>query len=59
MKRFKRYFLRARFLGGDTGATSIEYALIAVGASISIAAVIFVLGSKVWTLFNAVADIKF
>jgi Flp pilus assembly pilin Flp len=39
-----------RWASGDNGATAIEYALIAAGISVAIAASVFLFGDKVYTL---------
>ena len=44
-----------RFLGGERGATAIEYALIASGVSIVIVGTVATLGSKVTGMFTSVA----
>ncbi len=44
-----------RFLSDERGATAIEYALIASGVSIVIAATVATLGSKVTGMFASVA----
>jgi len=45
-----------RFVGNDSGATAIEYALIASGISIAIVAVVSGLGSNVKTPFTTVSS---
>ncbi len=45
-----------RFVGNDSGATAIEYALIASGVSIVIVAVVSGLGTNVKTLFTSVSS---
>ena len=45
------------FLADQRGATAIEYALIASGISIAIAATVFVVGTDVDALFASVAAI--
>jgi pilus assembly protein Flp/PilA len=42
------------FLANETGATAIEYAMIAAGISIAIVTVVGGLGSKVNTMFTSV-----
>jgi pilus assembly protein Flp/PilA len=44
-----------RFLQDDTGATAIEYGLIAAGISVAIIAVVQSLGSSLNTTFTSVA----
>jgi pilus assembly protein Flp/PilA len=44
-----------RFLQGNTGATSIEYAMIASGIAVAIVAAVNGLGSKVNTDFLSVS----
>jgi pilus assembly protein Flp/PilA len=43
-----------RFLRDDGGATAIEYAMIASGIAVAIAATVMTLGSSVNGLFNGV-----
>jgi pilus assembly protein Flp/PilA len=43
-----------RFLADDSGATAIEYGLIAAGIAVAIITVVNGLGSKLSTTFNAV-----
>jgi pilus assembly protein Flp/PilA len=45
----------ARFLGDESGATSIEYAIIAVGISIVIVSAVNSLGTNVSTRFTAMS----
>jgi pilus assembly protein Flp/PilA len=47
-----RYFLK--FLSDQSGATAIEYGLIAAGISLAIIAVVNGLGTNLSTQFNAV-----
>jgi pilus assembly protein Flp/PilA len=47
--------LALRFLEDDTGATAIEYGLIAAGISVAIIAVVQGLGTKLNTTFSAVS----
>ena len=47
--------LRA-FLEDDSGATAIEYGLIAAGIAVAIAVVVFTVGSKLNTLFTNIAN---
>ena len=44
------------FLRDESGATAIEYGLIAAGISVAIIAVVQGLGSKLTTTFTSVAD---
>jgi pilus assembly protein Flp/PilA len=44
-----------RFARGERGATAIEYALIASGISIAIAATVFTLGSNVTDYYSNVS----
>jgi pilus assembly protein Flp/PilA len=44
-----------RFLRDDSGATAIEYAIIASGIAVAIAATIVSLGSSVQGLYSSVA----
>ena len=46
--------LIARFLRDDSGATAIEYGLIAAGISVAIIATVSSLGSKLVTTFTKV-----
>jgi pilus assembly protein Flp/PilA len=46
----------ARFLRDETGATAIEYGLIAAGISVAIIATVGQLGSKLDTTFTSVKD---
>ena len=48
--------LIARFLRDETGATAIEYGLIAAGISVAIIAVVQGLGSKLKTTFTSVQN---
>ncbi|MGA7791320.1 MAG: Flp family type IVb pilin [Xanthobacteraceae bacterium] len=48
-----KYFLR--FLRNDSGATAIEYGLIAAGISVAIIAVVQGLGSNLNTVFGSVS----
>ena len=48
----KRIF--ARFLADESGATAIEYGLIAAGISIAIIGVVNGLGSNLNTMFNSI-----
>ena len=45
-----------RFLRDDRGVTSIEYAMIASGVAVAIAATVMTLGSSVKSLYTSVAD---
>jgi pilus assembly protein Flp/PilA len=44
-----------RFLRNESGATAIEYALIASGVAVAIAATVFNLGSGIKGLYSSVA----
>jgi len=44
-----------RFMHDESGATSIEYAVIASGVAVAIAATVMTLGSSVKGLFTSVA----
>ena len=44
-----------RFLRDETGATAIEYAMIASGIAVAIAATIVTLGSSVQGMYSSVA----
>jgi pilus assembly protein Flp/PilA len=46
--------LALRFLRDDSGATAIEYAMIASGIAVAIAATIVALGSSVTSLYSTV-----
>ena len=46
-----------RFLRDESGATSIEYAVIASGVAVAIAATVMTLGSSVKSLFTSVAAV--
>lgn len=46
--------LVSRFVKDDSGATAIEYGLIAAGISVAIIAVVQSLGSKLKTTFTSV-----
>jgi pilus assembly protein Flp/PilA len=48
--------LALRFLQDDTGATAIEYGLIAAGISVAIIAVVQGLGTKLNTTFSTVSS---
>jgi pilus assembly protein Flp/PilA len=47
--------LLVRFLKDDSGATAIEYSLIAAGISVAIIAVVNGLGSKLNTTFTSIS----
>jgi pilus assembly protein Flp/PilA len=47
--------LLARFLKDETGATAIEYGLIAAGISVAIIATVAALGSNLNTTFSSVS----
>jgi len=46
----------ARFVKDESGATAIEYGLIAAGISVAIIAVVQGLGTKLQSTFTAVQD---
>jgi pilus assembly protein Flp/PilA len=46
-----------RFMHDEHGATSIEYAVIASGVAVAIAATVMTLGSSVKSLFTSVAAV--
>jgi pilus assembly protein Flp/PilA len=48
--------LVSRFLSDESGATAIEYGLIAAGISVAIIAVVQGLGSKLNTTFTSVSN---
>jgi pilus assembly protein Flp/PilA len=48
--------LAARFLKDESGATAIEYGLIAAGIALAIIAVVNGLGSKLNTTFTSVSS---
>ncbi|HEY5966097.1 MAG TPA: Flp family type IVb pilin [Xanthobacteraceae bacterium] len=48
--------LVSRFVKDESGATAIEYGLIAAGISVAIIAVVQGLGSKLKTAFQQVSD---
>ncbi len=45
-----------RFLRDESGATAIEYGLIAAGISVAIIAVVNTIGTKLNTSFSSVSD---
>ncbi len=47
--------LVARFVKDDSGATAIEYGLIAAGISVAIIAVVNGIGSKLNTAFSSIS----
>ena len=49
--------LISRFLKNESGATAIEYALIAVGISVAILGAVQLVGSDVSALYDRVADV--
>jgi pilus assembly protein Flp/PilA len=49
-------YLVSRFLQDESGATAIEYGLIAAGISVAIIAVVQGLGSKLKTTFTSVQN---
>ena len=46
----------ARFVSDESGATAIEYAMIASGVGAAVAATVYSLGSQVKTLFTTLAN---
>jgi len=48
--------LVSRYLKDESGATAIEYGLIAAGISVAIIAVVNGLGTKLTTTFQSVSD---
>jgi pilus assembly protein Flp/PilA len=46
----------ARFVKDESGATAIEYALIAVGISVAIMVAVNAVGAKLITVFNSIAS---
>jgi pilus assembly protein Flp/PilA len=48
--------LALRFVNDDTGATAIEYGLIAAGISIAIIAVVNGLGTQLASVFSSVSS---
>ena len=48
--------LAVSFLKNDTGATAIEYGLIAAGISIAIIATVFALGTELNTTYSSVFE---
>jgi pilus assembly protein Flp/PilA len=48
--------LISRFLNDDSGATAIEYGLIAAGISVAIIAVVNGLGTKLNTTFSSISS---
>jgi pilus assembly protein Flp/PilA len=47
--------LALRFMSDDSGATAIEYGLIAAGISVAIIAVVNGLGTQLSSTFNSIA----
>jgi pilus assembly protein Flp/PilA len=45
-----------KFMKSESGATAIEYGLIAAGIAVAIAVVVFTVGSKLNTLFTNIAS---
>lgn len=45
-----------RFIGDDTGATAIEYGLIAAGIAVAIIATVQALGTNLNTTFSSVSS---
>ena len=50
------YRLVSRFMNDESGATAIEYGLIAAGISVAIIATVVGLGSKLNTTFTSVSN---
>jgi pilus assembly protein Flp/PilA len=48
--------LLRRFLNDDSGATAIEYGLIAAGISVAIIAVVNTLGTNLNTIFSSISS---
>jgi pilus assembly protein Flp/PilA len=48
--------LFARFVRDESGATAIEYGLIAAGISVTIITVVYTLGGKLKTTFQSISD---
>ena len=48
--------LVTRFVSDESGATAIEYGLIAAGISVAIIAVVQSLGSQLTTTFQTISD---
>ena len=48
--------LVTRFVSDESGATAIEYGLIAAGISVAIIAVVQTLGGKLTTTFTTISD---
>jgi pilus assembly protein Flp/PilA len=47
----------ARFAADESGATAIEYAMIASGVGVAVASAVYALGSQVKTLFTTLAGL--
>lgn len=47
----------ARFRADESGATAIEYALVASGVGVAVAATVYSLGSKVKDLFTTLSGL--
>jgi pilus assembly protein Flp/PilA len=47
----------ARFIADESGATAIEYAMIASGIGAAVVTMIYTLGDKVKGLFTSVSDL--
>ena len=56
IKELQMKNLVSRFVKDESGATAIEYGLIAAGISVAIIAVVQGLGSKLQTTFTSVKD---
>jgi pilus assembly protein Flp/PilA len=48
--------LVARYLGDESGATAIEYGLVAAGISVAIIAVVNNVGSQLKATFNTISN---
>jgi pilus assembly protein Flp/PilA len=46
--------LVTRFMNDESGATAIEYGLIAAGISVAIATIVFTVGGKLVTTFTTI-----
>ena len=56
MQEIKTMSLIARFVCDESGATAIEYGLIAAGISVAIIATVASLGTKLTSTFTTVKD---
>jgi pilus assembly protein Flp/PilA len=48
--------LVSKFVKDESGATAIEYGLIAAGISVAIAALVFTIGSQLVETFQGISD---